>query len=101
MAVTPIAELRALLRDCATLWSVEARITVRDDAVVLTTDAGPFVVQPADPELRPVRWFVQTPERAQAGRPPYELTCPLMLNVGRPCVCPPARRRSEPIAARR
>ncbi len=68
--MSSLAALRALLRDCLVLWAVEARITVSDDAVILTTGAGPFTIQPADPDLRPVRWFLQTPERAAAGRPP-------------------------------
>lgn len=68
--VTTRAELRALLRDALTLWSVEASIEIRDDAIVLTTASGPFTVQPADPDVRPVRWFLQTPEREAAGRPP-------------------------------
>ena len=68
--MTSLAELRALLRDCLTLWAIEARVTVSDDAVILTTEAGPFTIEPADPDLRPVRWFLQTPERAAAGRPP-------------------------------
>lgn len=63
------AELRALLRDCLTLWSVEARVDVVTDGLVVTTDMGPFTIHPADPDLRPVRWFLQTPERAAAGRP--------------------------------
>ena len=68
--MTSLAELRLLLRDCLLLWAVDARIEVSDDAVILTTAEGPFTVQPADPDLRPVRWFLQTPERVQAGRPP-------------------------------
>lgn len=68
--MSSLAALRSLLRDCLVLWAVEARITVSDDAVILTTEAGPFTIQPAAPDLRPVRWFLQTPERAAAGRPP-------------------------------
>ena len=64
------AELRALLRDCLILWSITARTEIEDDAIVVTTDQGPFRVSPADPDLRPVRWFLQTPERTAAGRPP-------------------------------
>lgn len=65
-----LAELRALLRDCLTLWAVDARLSVIDVGVMVTTADGPFTVTPADPDLRPVRWFLQTPERAAAGRPP-------------------------------
>ena len=68
--MTTLAELRAVLRDCLTLWSVDAAVDVQGDAIVLTTQDGTFTVQPADPDLRPVRWFLQTPERAAAGRPP-------------------------------
>lgn len=68
--MTTQAELRAVLRDCLTLWSVDAVVTVTADAIILTTEAGPFTVQPADPDLHPVRWLLQTPERAAAGRPP-------------------------------
>lgn len=68
--MTTQAELRAVLRDCLTLWSVEASVDVQGRAIVLTTQDGPFTVEPADPDLRPVRWFLQTPERAAAGRPP-------------------------------
>lgn len=68
--MTTQAELRALLADCLTLWSVDARISLAGNAITLTTAAGPFTIRPADPDLRPVRWFLQTPERALAGRPP-------------------------------
>jgi hypothetical protein len=71
--MTTPAELVGLLRDCVALWSIEARIGATDDGVVLTTEAGAFTVQPADPALRPVRWFLQTPERGAAGRPPRAL----------------------------
>jgi hypothetical protein len=64
------AELRGLLRDCLVLWSVDARIEADGAAVTLTTAEGVFSVEPADAALRPVRWFLQTPERRAAGRPP-------------------------------
>ena len=64
------AELRALLRDCLTLWAVPGQVVVGDSAVAIETADGTCTVQRADPELRPVRWFLQTPERVAAGRPP-------------------------------
>lgn len=63
------AELRGLLVDCLTLWSVKASVTVDDDAVAIATAAGTLTVTRAGEALRPVRWFYQTPERAAAGRP--------------------------------
>ena len=67
--MTPAA-LRALLLDSLRLWDVQARVSATDDGVTITTGEGAFTVAPADPDLRPVRWFLQTPERAAAGRPP-------------------------------
>lgn len=64
------AALRGLLRDCLTLWDVHATVTVRDADVAIETPEGVFTVARADPDLRPIRWFYQTPERAMAGRPP-------------------------------
>ncbi len=63
-------ELRALLVDCVTLWSVEARITACADGVDITTDSGTFRVQRAAGDMRPARWLLQTPERRAANRPP-------------------------------
>jgi hypothetical protein len=62
------AALRSLLLDCLKLWGVPGKITVRDDGVAIETDVGLFTVARAEPALRPVRWFYQTPERAAAGR---------------------------------
>jgi hypothetical protein len=64
-----LAELRNLLLDCLTLWAVSARLEVGSDAVFLHASDGAYVVQAAPDALRPVRWFLQTPERAAAGRP--------------------------------
>jgi hypothetical protein len=64
------AQLRNLLRDCLVLWDVPGSVTVRDADIALDTSSGLFVVARADPGLRPVRWFYQTPERAAAGRLP-------------------------------
>jgi hypothetical protein len=38
--------------------------------LTIETLSGSFTVVRAVPDLRPVRWFYQTPERAVAGRPP-------------------------------
>lgn len=64
------AQLRALLLDCLKLWEVKGKVTVRDTDVAIETPGGLFTVAHADADLRPVRWFYQTPERAAAGRPP-------------------------------
>jgi hypothetical protein len=64
------AELRNLLIDCLRLWEVEGKVTVRDTDVAIETPSGVFTVARADEDLRPVRWFYSTPERAATGRPP-------------------------------
>jgi hypothetical protein len=64
------AELRLLLRDCLLLWDVEGTVTPGDDGMAIDTPDGRYRLQRAAPGLRPVRWFVQTPVRAAAGRPP-------------------------------
>ncbi len=64
------AQLRALLLDCLKLWDIEGRVTVRDADVAIETPSGVFHVTRAPVELRPVRWFYQTPERDAAKRPP-------------------------------
>ena len=64
------AQLRALLLDCLKLWEVKGKVTVDDTGLGIETPGGLFTVARADPDLRPVRWFYQTPERAAAGRPP-------------------------------
>jgi len=64
------AELRLLLRDCLTLWSVEGKVTVADDGMAIDTADGQYTLQHAAPDMRPVRWLLQTPARAAAGRPP-------------------------------
>ncbi len=67
------AELRALLTDCLTLWSVDAGIEVRTEGMEILTREGPFLLQRASPEMRPVRWLLCTPERLAANRPPRAL----------------------------
>ena len=64
------AQLRALLLDCLKLWEIEGKITADDTGLVIDTPNGRFAVWRADPDLRPLRWFYQTPERDAAGRPP-------------------------------
>jgi hypothetical protein len=64
------AQLRALLLDCLKLWEVKGKISVGDVGLAIETPGGVFTVARADPDLRPVRWFYQTPERAAAQRPP-------------------------------
>ena len=64
------AELRGLLSDCLTLWGVEGRLALGQDGWEIETAEGSFSIARADAELRPVRWFLQTPERHAAGRPP-------------------------------
>ena len=63
------AQLRSLLVDCLTLWEVAGKVTVRDTDVAIETAGGVFTVARADSELRPLRWFYQTPQRALAQRP--------------------------------
>lgn len=64
------AELRNLLLDCLTLWSIAARVDATDAGLILHAPDGAYTVQQAPEDLRPVRWFLQTPERAAAHRPP-------------------------------
>ncbi|HVB66695.1 MAG TPA: hypothetical protein VNE67_02430 [Acetobacteraceae bacterium] len=65
--MTP-AELRALVADCVALWGVAGRVEAEGESVAITTAAGRCVLRPADAALRPVRWFIETPERTAAGR---------------------------------
>ncbi|HVC62245.1 MAG TPA: hypothetical protein VND19_18015 [Acetobacteraceae bacterium] len=64
------AELRLLLRDCLLLWDVDGRVAAGDDGLTIDTPDGRFELRRAAPEQRPVRWLLQTPMRAAAGRPP-------------------------------
>ena len=63
------AQLRVLLLDCLKLWQVNGTVTAGEDGLVIGTPDGRFTVAPAPVEMRPVRWFYQTPQRAAAGRP--------------------------------
>jgi hypothetical protein len=59
-----------LLVDCVALWSVDGRVAVRDGAVAVVTPDGPYDVWRAAADMRPARWFLQTPARRAANRPP-------------------------------
>jgi hypothetical protein len=59
-----------LLLDCLMLWEVQGQVEAADDGLAVIVPAGRFLVRRADPELRPVRWFIQTPQREIAGRQP-------------------------------
>jgi hypothetical protein len=63
------AQLRALLLDCLKLWEVPGKVSVGDAGLAIETPGGVFTVARADADLRPLRWFYQTPERAAASRP--------------------------------
>jgi hypothetical protein len=63
------AELRALLLDCLRLWEVKAQLVPVAEGWEIATAEGAFSIARADSDLRPVRWFLQTPERRVAGRP--------------------------------
>jgi hypothetical protein len=63
------AQLRVLLLDCLKLWDVKGKVTVHNCDLAIETARGAFTVARADPGLRPLRWFYQTPERAAARRP--------------------------------
>lgn len=65
------AQLRALLLDCLKLWDITGKVAACEGGgLAIDTAAGQFTVVRADPDLRPLRWFYQTPERHAAHRPP-------------------------------
>ena len=64
------AELRVLLRDCLVLWDVPGKVTASDAGMTIDAPDGQYTLQRAAPDLLPVRWLLQTPPRAAAGRPP-------------------------------
>jgi hypothetical protein len=68
-----VSEVCNLLRDCLQLWNVAARIAPATDAIMVHTAGGTFTLQSAPTDARPVRWFLQTPARAAANRPPRAL----------------------------
>lgn len=59
----------SLLRDCLALWEVEAKLVAEEDGIALIADGARYHLAAVDPALRPARWQLQTPARAQAGRP--------------------------------
>lgn len=63
------AELRSLLLDCLKVWEIDGRLSPGDEGWQIETSDGVFSIARADPELRPARWMLQTPERRAAGRP--------------------------------
>ena len=63
------AELRLLLRDCLLLWDVAGNVAPTDDGMTIDTQDGRYTLQRAASDMRPVRWLLQTPTRAAAGRP--------------------------------
>jgi hypothetical protein len=66
-------EVYNLVRDCLVLWNIAARITPTGDAITIYTSDGTFNLWPASTDMRPVRWFLQTPTRAAANRGPRAL----------------------------
>lgn len=64
--MTP-ADLRALIRDALTLWDIRAQVTVEPDHIALIHDQKTYRISQGP---APTRWFLQTPERAAASRPP-------------------------------
>lgn len=64
------AQFRSLLLDCLKLWDIRGTVVVREGDLAIETADGMFMVRRAGEDMRPLRWFYQTPERAAAGRPP-------------------------------
>ncbi len=64
------AEVLGLLRDCLKLWDIPAQPRPDEDGWTIETEDGAFAIGRADPDLRPARWWLQTPERRAAARPP-------------------------------
>jgi hypothetical protein len=63
------AELRGLLLDCLKLWNIDGRLEPGTEGWEIETADGVYSIVHADPNQRPARWFLQTPERRAAGRP--------------------------------
>jgi hypothetical protein len=76
------AELRGLLLDCLAVWDVPGSVTVRQDDLALEVAGRIVTVARAGEDMRPVRWFFQTPERAAAGRPPRAVPSVVALLSG-------------------
>jgi hypothetical protein len=60
------AELRGLLLDCLKLWTVDGELVAAEKGWVIETAEGAYSIARAGLEPRPVRWFLQTPERRAA-----------------------------------
>ena len=60
------AELRGLLLDCLKLWAVDGKLVPTEEGWDIETAEGAYSISRAEPDLRPVRWFLQTPERRAA-----------------------------------
>jgi len=61
------ADLRALLRDALRLWDVPASVTVEPTHIAITHSLQVYRISQGP---APTRWFLQTPQREAAGRPP-------------------------------
>jgi len=68
-----VGEICNLVRDCLHLWKVTARVAPAADGITIRTSDGTFMLQSAPADARPIRWFLQTPARAAANRPPRAL----------------------------
>jgi len=68
-----VGEVCNLLRDCLHLWKVTARVTPAVEGITIHTSDGTFTLHTAPAAARPIRWFLQTPARAAANRPPRAL----------------------------
>ena len=64
--MTP-ADLRALLRDALKLWSIRAHVTVEPTHLAITHNQKTYRITQGP---APTRWFLQTPDREAASRPP-------------------------------
>src|SRR6185437_2664282 len=88
-AIVTDAALRALLLDCLKLWEVKGRIAaVSPHGLAIETAAGAFVVRQAEEAIRPVRWFMLTPERQAAGRAPSPRSSPCCRHFATPWRAP-------------
>ena len=56
-------ELRALLIDCLTLWGIDGRVAVGADSMEISTGRD-LPCAARRPDMRPVRWLLQTPNAA-------------------------------------
>ncbi len=66
-ATIPPADLLALLRDALRLWGAEGHVAAERDHIAVARPEGTYRIAPGP---APTRWFLQTPQREAAGRPP-------------------------------